>query len=186
MPVGFHLGFIVLPEGLVERFVGMAEAVGHAPSALEQRALARFVADGHYDRYLRRVRGALAERKEVLEQALRRHFGQSIVVAPADAGMHLVVTLDPRLGSATSIAERARQAGVGVATVDRFRMTPGTDRQLVLFYSTLPVERIRDAVGRLARALSDPAETKPRAAVAGAGGGGFGMLGRSVKAPSSQ
>jgi len=153
LPVGFHLGFIVLPAPLVEGFMGMAEAVGHAPSMLEQRALARFVAEGNYDRYLRRVRGFLADRQEVLIGALRRELGSSVVVAPADAGMHLVVTLDERFGSATSVAERAREAGVGVATVERFRLTPDRDRELVLFYSTLDEVRIAEGVRRLAGIL---------------------------------
>lgn len=153
LPVGFHLGFIVLPAPLVEGFMGMAEAVGHAPSVLEQRALARFVAEGHYDRYLRRVRGVLTHRQEILIGALRREFGSGVSVAPADAGMHLVVTLDDRFGSATSVAERAREAGVGVATVERFRLTPDGDRELVFFYSTLNEARIVEGVRRLAAIL---------------------------------
>ncbi|MEJ7754717.1 MAG: PLP-dependent aminotransferase family protein [Candidatus Limnocylindrales bacterium] len=153
MPVGFHLGFIVLPEPLVESFMGMAEAVGHAPSSLEQRALARFVADGHYDRYLRRVRGVLADRQAILIGALRKHLGSVVTAAPAEAGMHLVVTLDERFGPASEVAERARAAGVGVATVERFRMTPGRDRELVFFYSTLDEDRIGEGLRRLARIL---------------------------------
>lgn len=167
MPVGFHLGFIILPEPLVEGFMGMAEAVGHAPSALEQRALARFLADGHYDRYLRRVRGVLADRQGILIGALRRHLGSAVTVAPADAGMHLVVTLDERFGSASELAERARSVGVGVATVRRFQITAGRDRDLVFFYSTLDPERIREGVRRLAgilfsrHAIHSPASVVP-------------------------
>ncbi len=153
MPVGFHLGFIVLPAPLVEGFMGMAEAVGHAPSALEQRALARFVGEGHYDRYLRRVRGVLADRQEVLRVALRRELGGSVTVAAAEAGMHLVVTLDERFGPASRVAECARESGVGVATVERFRLTPGRDRELVFFYSTLDDEHIEEGVRRLGRVL---------------------------------
>lgn len=183
MPVGFHLGFIVLPEPLVGGFMGMAEAVGHAPSALEQRTLARFVADGHYDRYLRRVRGVLASRQGILIDALRRHFGTAARVAPADGGMHLVVSLDERFGSASSVAERARSVGVGIATTESFRLRPGKDRELVLFYSTLDEERIVEGVRRLARALSSrnvahapasegPGVTAGRASSRPASGGG--------------
>lgn len=180
MPVGFHLGFIVLPEPLVEGFMGMAEAVGHAPSSLEQRALARFVADGHYDRYLRRVRGVLADRQAILIGALRQHFGSAVTVAPADGGMHLVVTLDERFGPASEVAERARAAGVGVATVGRFRITPGRDRDLVLFYSTLDEARIVEGVRRLARILFSR-----DAADASADKAGNRASGRDVPRPSA-
>jgi GntR family transcriptional regulator/MocR family aminotransferase len=162
MPVGFHLGLIVLPDSLVERFVGMAEAVGHAPSVLEQRALARFISEGHYERYLRKLRGVLAERKETMEAALADAFGSGVIVAPADAGMHLVVTLDPRFGTASAVAERARGAGVGVATVDRFRMNGGDDRQLVLFFSAMDGERIGEGVRRLAAAVREVAPARAR------------------------
>lgn len=194
LPVGIHLGVIVLPEAQVGRFMATVETAGHAPSALEQRALARFVADGHYDRYLRRVRAALAERKEIMETCLRRHFGEGIVVSPSDAGMHLVVALDPRLGSASQIAQRAREMGVGVATVERFRMTPGADRQLVLFYSALPEHRIREGIRSLARALTQRRAGAARASAGGIAavasapgprpGGRFGLMGRGARAPS--
>ncbi len=197
MPVGFRLGFIVVPEAQAERVMAMAEAVGYAPGALEQRAMARFVADGHYDRYLRRARGALAQRKGTLESCLRRHFGDAIAIAPADAGMHLVVTLDPGSGSASDLAQRAREMGVGVATVDRFRMTPGTDQQLVLFYSALDEGRIREGIRILARALRRPGAGAARASAGGGAAppplidqvparGRFGLLGHGARAPSSQ
>lgn len=197
MPIGFRLGFIVLPEGQVERFMAMAETVGHAPGVLEQRAMARFVAEGHYDRYLRRVRGALAERMGILESCLVGHFGDAIVIGPSDAGMHLVVTLDRQLGSASEVARRAREMGVGVATVDRFRMTPGTDDQLVLFYSGLDEAGIREGIRILARAVTGPGARTARAAACGGAaaampidqarpGGRFGLLGHGARAPSSQ
>jgi GntR family transcriptional regulator/MocR family aminotransferase len=153
MPVGFHLGFAVAPEPIADRFARSATQLGFTPGALEQRALARFLADGHFDRYVRRLRIALAGRRDTLEAALRRGFGDAIEIGPAEAGMHLVVRLDPGLGDVASIQARARNHGVGLSSVERFRLQPSHDQRLVLFYASMSEDRITDGVRRLARAL---------------------------------
>jgi GntR family transcriptional regulator/MocR family aminotransferase len=162
LPVGFHLGFAVAPEPIADRFARAATQLGFTPGALEQRALARFLADGHFDRYVRRLRIALAGRRDTLEAALRRGFGDAVAIDPAEAGMHLVVRLDPALGDVRSIQARARALGVGLSSVERFRLQPADDQRLVLFYAAMSEDRISDGVRRLARALRVRDEALPR------------------------
>jgi GntR family transcriptional regulator/MocR family aminotransferase len=167
MPVGFHLGFAVAPVAIADRFARAATQMGFTPGALEQRALARFLTDGHFDRYIRRLRVALASRRDTLETALRRGFGGAVEIEPAEAGMHLVVRLDPTLGHVASIQARARTHGVGLSSVERFRLQPSDDPRLVMFYASMSEERITDGVRRLVRALRVAA--RPRQAVAATG-----------------
>jgi GntR family transcriptional regulator/MocR family aminotransferase len=166
MPVGFDLGFAVAPEPIADRFARAATQLGFTPGALEQRALARFLADGHFDRYVRRLQIALAGRRDTLESALRHGFGDAVAIGPAEAGMHLVVRLDPALGDVRSIQSRARAYGVGLSSVERFRLQPSDDQRLVLFYAALSEDRIRDGVRRLARALRATAPSRRAEAAA--------------------
>jgi GntR family transcriptional regulator/MocR family aminotransferase len=165
MPVGFHLGFAVAPEQIADRFARAATQLGFTPGALEQRALARFLADGHFDRYMRRLRIALASRRDALESALRRGFGDALEIGPAEAGMHLVVRLDPSFGDVASIQARARRHGVGLSSVERFRLQPSDDQRLVLFYAAMSEDRISDGVRRLVRALRLAASAQPVPAI---------------------
>jgi GntR family transcriptional regulator/MocR family aminotransferase len=158
MPVGFNLGFAAFPSRLIERVAAGAEESRATPGALEQRALARFVADGHFDRYVRRLRITLAARRDALVETLNRSFGQTIVIEPADAGMHLVVRFDPAIGDVASILARAANHGVGLSSVERFRLQPVGDPRLLMFYASMPVERIQDGVRCLARALRPATE----------------------------
>ena len=53
---GLRLGCAVVPASAAEVFVARHEALYRGPGALEQRALALFLAEGHFERHLARLR----------------------------------------------------------------------------------------------------------------------------------
>ena len=56
------------------------------PGALEQRALALFLAEGHFERHLARLRAHFAERQAALLAALAAELGTVVSARPAAAG----------------------------------------------------------------------------------------------------
>src|SRR5262249_40003288 len=71
-----RLGYLVLPEVLVEPVVA-AKAVGDTGTAiLEQLVLADFISTGHFDRHLRRTNASNAARRNALVAAVRKEFGE--------------------------------------------------------------------------------------------------------------
>ena len=83
---GCGTGYAVVPRRSVEVFVARHEAGYRGPGALEQRALALFLAEGHFERHLVRVRAHYAERQAALLATLAAELGTVVSARPAAAG----------------------------------------------------------------------------------------------------
>ncbi len=71
---GIRLGWFVLPGHLTEPLAAAKIAADRGSPALEQLALADFVARGEFDRHLRRMRPIYRRRRDALLAALERHL----------------------------------------------------------------------------------------------------------------
>jgi GntR family transcriptional regulator/MocR family aminotransferase len=149
-----RLGYVVLPESLVEPIVATKAIADTGSSALEQLALADFVREGHFERYLRRSRLRNAARRAALLAAIHEHFGDRAEVSGAATGLHVLVWLHGRDGGPIrSVARRAEAAGVGVYSVAPYYLRPPRRTGILLGYGPLGERQIREGVERLAAAL---------------------------------
>jgi GntR family transcriptional regulator/MocR family aminotransferase len=150
---GARLGYFVVPPADVPRLSSFLEAQGRGPGVIEQRAFARFVALGLFDRHLRRLRQRLVVRQTALVESLERLAAGRLAAAPALAGRHVVVRiLEPDL-SASRLAERARSHGVRVTPLADSLVAGGADDALLVGFGGMEPEGLREGVRRLARAL---------------------------------
>jgi GntR family transcriptional regulator / MocR family aminotransferase len=147
-----RLGFMILPEHLVEAFVA-ARAITdrHSPS-LEQAALARFISDGHFARHIRRVRAAYAERQSALVAAAERHLNGLLEVNSAEAGMHLIGWLPEGIDD-EEVARRANAEGIGVTALSACYMRRPPRGGLIMGYASTRPEQIDKSVSILGRVL---------------------------------
>jgi len=105
-----RLGYIVIPQPLVDRFVAVRRACDLGPPHLYQAALADFISEGHFARHIRRTRLLYAERHAALVSAIRDEFGSELEILGAEAGMHLVVTLPLGFSDRKISARAARES----------------------------------------------------------------------------
>ncbi|HEX4383889.1 MAG TPA: PLP-dependent aminotransferase family protein, partial [Myxococcales bacterium] len=68
---GLRLGFLIAPDSLVPAFARARSMLPGPASAIDQAALARFIADGHFATHLRRMRSVYRERCDALLAALQ-------------------------------------------------------------------------------------------------------------------
>jgi len=116
---GLRQGFVVLPEALVDAFArARALSDRHSPGAT-QDVLARFIADGHLLRHLRRMRELYRARQAALIHQLERASGGALTLAPSLQGMHLAHLVDERIRD-TALSERAAAAGVQLAPISHY------------------------------------------------------------------
>ncbi|MHB0867929.1 MAG: MocR-like pyridoxine biosynthesis transcription factor PdxR [Chloroflexota bacterium] len=149
-----RVGYAVLPAGLVESFVDAQELTDRQTPILEQQLLAGFLAEGHFERHLRRMRQLYRERRRTLVDALVRRLAGAVEVMGASAGMHLMVRL-PGQEDEARVVERAAAVGVAVYPAAPYYCDVSPGPALVLGYAGMPEERIREGVERLARVLLD-------------------------------
>jgi GntR family transcriptional regulator / MocR family aminotransferase len=145
---GLRLGWFVLPAHLTEPMAAAKIAADRGSPALEQIALADFVARGEFDRHLRRMRPVYRRRRDALLQALARHLPW-LEPTGVSAGLHLVTWLPPHLDEA-AVVGAARRAGVGLDAVGPYRITNSGPGGLIFGYATVSERAIAEGVARLA------------------------------------
>ncbi|HEV3377028.1 MAG TPA: PLP-dependent aminotransferase family protein [Thermoleophilaceae bacterium] len=147
---GLRLGWLVVPEGLLEPITAAKESDDLGTPVVEQLALADFLERGRLDRHLRRTRAVYRARRDALVAALERRLPQCEPTGVA-AGLHLVVRL-PAGTDERQTLEAARSRGLGLAGISEHRIEPGPPA-LLLGYGRLPEPSIEPAVEALADSL---------------------------------
>ncbi len=144
-----RLGYMVLPPALRDAFVAAKWLEDRGCSALEQAALARFMAEGGFERHLRRAAVALRARRAAMLRGLERHAGDVVEVVDSNAGMHLTAWLTrANHGDCERLVAHARTRGLGLYTVVPYCLKTPPRPGLVLGYAGLPPADI-DAAMRL-------------------------------------
>jgi GntR family transcriptional regulator/MocR family aminotransferase len=147
-----RVGFIVAPRSLLGPLVAARAVAGRHGSALEQRVLARFIADGHLARHVRRMRALYQDRQSALLEACQRQLGQAVSVAAAESGLQTLAWLDPALDD-QRIAARAREQGIELAPLSRFRLNACHPPALLLGFGGFAPEALRRGVDVLSKLL---------------------------------
>ncbi|MFI6934251.1 PLP-dependent aminotransferase family protein [Streptomyces sp. NPDC050287] len=155
---GLRLGWLLVPESLVEEVVARKRTLDLGHPSLDQALFARFVERGDYDRHLRRCQRAYRERRDALVAALEEHFPGTEVTGIA-AGLHVIAALPERYGPQERFLADVAAAGVTVRPLSdcahtRVETDGKGDVRLVLGYAQLSPARIRDGVRAMAEAVT--------------------------------
>jgi GntR family transcriptional regulator/MocR family aminotransferase len=153
-----RLGWMVVPERLLDAVTAAKESDDLGTPVVEQLALADFLERGELDRHLRRTRPVYRNRRDALVAALARLLPHCSPAGVA-AGLHLVVNLPPGTDE-NAVVEAARARGVGLSGLSEHRVEPGPPALLV-GYGRIPEPAIEAAVAALADGLSAAADARP-------------------------
>lgn len=147
-----RLGYLVLPQNLVNIFARAKWLADRQCSLLEQYALTDFITEGHLERHIRKMRSLYNQRRQTLVQSLFSHFGNRAKIFGENAGMHLMVKIDTQI-SDDEIVQRAALSGVsiGAAYPQYLKDSPGSE--FIFGYAELNEQQIQEGVRRLARVI---------------------------------
>jgi GntR family transcriptional regulator/MocR family aminotransferase len=146
-----RLGFIIVPPDLRERLVAARRAFDLSPPSLNQIVLADFLAEGHFERHLRRMRSAYAERLEALRDSARRHCDGALRLRPVHAGLHAAADLGDADDAA--VHEEAAARGIEATPLSMYYSEPGAANGLVLGFGAVRPDTIGEGMERLAAAI---------------------------------
>ncbi|MBJ6764370.1 PLP-dependent aminotransferase family protein [Myxococcaceae bacterium JPH2] len=147
-----RLGYLVVPESLVDAFAAARMYADVQSPTLEQAVLTDFIQEGHFSRHVRRMRVLYAKRQARLVEAARRELKGALDVAPSDTGLHLVGWL-PEGADDLAVSARAAERGVQALGLSQFRTAPRGRHALLLGYACVPEPELDMGVRRLAEAL---------------------------------
>jgi len=143
---GLRLGYLVLPEALVEPFRRANARLHREGQYAVQAALADFIGEGHFVRHVARMRECYRERQARLRQALAPATAAGLVLSSGHAGMHLVAHLESH-ALESELVERGRAAGILLSPLSRYYLEGPGEPGLVLGYAGATEAEI-DSAGR--------------------------------------
>jgi len=144
----FRLGYMVLPEDLVETFVAAKQLHHRQNSVLLETIAASFITEGHFARHLKRMRQLYSEQLNYLVALLEEQLPPYITVQPANRGMHLILWL-PKEWSDREVAAALRSANVSSRPLSSLTIGPARPPALVLGYTGYPKPVVQQAVYRM-------------------------------------
>lgn len=110
---GYRIGWMISGR-YFDKALELKTTTNICTAAPNQMALATFLAEGYYERHLRRLRSAIQNQMEILLPSLRRHFPESTRAAFPEGGAAIWVEL-PQKVDAIDFFYQARQSGIGIA-----------------------------------------------------------------------
>ncbi|HUG25491.1 PLP-dependent aminotransferase family protein [Piscinibacter sp.] len=148
-----RLGFLVAPPSL-RPALETAEYLSdwHSPLAT-QGAMARFVADGHFARHVRRMRTVYQARHALMIDGVARSMADHLEVVPSAVGLHVAAFARGAAARRVDTALR-HAASAGVACYPLSMFSAHTARPgLVLGYGAIAREQIGAGIARLSEAF---------------------------------
>lgn len=140
---GLRLGYLVVPDALLEAMTRAARLITHGAPLLEQAVTAAFMAGGHFARHVKRMRGLYKRRRAALAGALAGHF--PVELAPG--GMTLMIRL-PEGVDDRDAARRGIAAGLAMTALSGLAIAHELGQGLLLGFTNVSEA---DAVGLVDR-----------------------------------
>ncbi|MBA1148259.1 PLP-dependent aminotransferase family protein [Ectothiorhodospiraceae bacterium WFHF3C12] len=158
---GLRIGWAV-PGRYREAVTYLKYATAQASPTLQTLAIARYLAQGGYDRYLRRVRRAYQRQVSQMAQSVRRHFPEGTRISRPRGGFVLWVEL-PAPADTLALQRDALAAGISIAPGPLFSPTGRFGRFLRLNCAHQPAGTgVADAIAALGRLLQAQTTASPR------------------------
>lgn len=154
-----RLGYLVLPEHLVRPF-SQRKAVDMRHTEIGvQAVMAQFIAQGHFQRHIRRMRRAALSRRDALLAGWPDNVPGCAAMPKVVAGLHVMVKVDSVAREQALIA-KARSVGVEMSPLSGYWLSdsdePVDNRAgLVLGFAAVPEPAIADALNRLRMVWSE-------------------------------
>lgn len=148
-----RVGFMVLPEQLLETYKEKAGFYLSTVSRIDQHILYQFITQGYYERHLNRMRAVYKGKHDALLAGLKE-LENRFSIRGEYAGLHILLT--HRQGeSEEALAARAAALGVKVYGMSGYFIRPGENgpcSTVLLGYASLSEEEIHTGTELLGRA----------------------------------
>lgn len=151
MAPSLRLSYMVLPKELITRFEEKSYWSCPVPTNT-QLLVAKFMAQGHFQRHLNRMRKIYRDKREALVEAIQDK-PMPVSISGADAGLHLILHLSTK-ASEDALVASANAHGIGLSGLNSFSLLPKTTDHpsLMLGFSGISLGQIKPGIDRLFQA----------------------------------
>lgn len=148
---GLRLGWLVAPEGIIEKLTVMKQASDLHSNNLAQRILHRFLTDHDFEVHLDKIRTEYCKQKNTMVRLLKKYIPKEILFVDAQGGMFLWLTLPSHI-SARDVLKDAAEQGVMFVPGDVFYLIGG-ENTIRLNFSNTRAPQMEEGICKLGEIL---------------------------------
>lgn len=148
-----RLGYLVIPDPLIDCFSETLRRFGVKASIAAQRALGAFIDDGEFYRHIRRTRRIYGERRAVFLSLIAEKIGGDAAFTDHQAGMQIALQF-PKITDDIALADMAVAAGVRCMPLSGFSAMGSGPKGLLLGFCAFSAEEQAAALDVLAEVIA--------------------------------
>ncbi|MBE5913299.1 MAG: PLP-dependent aminotransferase family protein [Pseudobutyrivibrio ruminis] len=88
-----RISFLILPKKARKEYLQLRGLYNQTASKAEQIALTQFLRDGHLDRHIKKIKRLYDDKRNLMYEALQRHFSDNAEIIMGESGMEMAVKL---------------------------------------------------------------------------------------------
>ena len=150
-----RISYMVLPPHLAGLYRERLSFYSCTVSTFEQYTLAAFIQRGYFGKHIKKKKKNYRELRDRLLAALNESpLKGRMTISGEDAGLHFLMKVDTRL-SDDEICMRAQKKGIRMNALSHYAdaAAKSSSHTFLICYASLPDDRLREAVDRLAEIL---------------------------------
>ena len=139
-----RISYMVLPDHLRDLYHEKLSFYSCPVSTFEQLTLARFISKGYYEKHINRMRTASRKKRDLLLKTIKSSpIARFSEISEEQSGLHFILHID--LGKTdTEFIEACLEKDIHIEAIAK--------NSFMINYSSIPLDRIEEAVKRLASA----------------------------------
>ena len=148
------------PGRYIEKFKHMKYVSTACGSVLQPRAIAEFVAKGHYNRHIKTMRAQYLRNRDILIELVTRHFPDNIRMSYPQGGYLLWISLDENIDT-TILNQQLAVHHFSIAPGSVFTASKKFSHCLRINYAQDMTPAVRNAIEILGQVIHDSAVHSP-------------------------
>jgi GntR family transcriptional regulator/MocR family aminotransferase len=110
-----RISFIILPDGLKQKYIKEIQNYAQTSSKIEQLALARMMKEGDFERHIRKIRKNYSKKNEYTLSLIRKYIGDKGHVISNNSGLNIMLKL--KRFDEDIVIEKAKKCGLNISTI---------------------------------------------------------------------
>ncbi len=152
-----RLGYLVVPEKIVDKCLAIKDALtGDSPAHI-QAALADFIVEGDLLRHIRKMRRIYKEKYQRMSEAIERYFQRDVEIISQPAGLHITLKWLRGINEVT-LSQKAKDIGMVVRPLSYYEHSLSIERRwqsVVLGFGNTAVKEIDNKIEQLSKLFYD-------------------------------
>ncbi|WP_312472477.1 PLP-dependent aminotransferase family protein [Neobacillus sp.] len=139
--------FLVLPPALFVKYQELFASLEQTVPIIEQKAIEYFIAEGAWEKHIRKMKNIYSKKFVILTEAIRKHMNDRVEIIGNKAGLHILLRVKTH-NTEENLIENAKRAGIRVYPTTQYWLgNPSGEYPLILLgFGGMDVSEFDEAI----------------------------------------